>query len=186
MTTKDILNKPMIKTGYSWCGNYDFSTVKYNSFQKLLAKIVWKLAGISPDIGNKMMDIFPKSYRLAMYIHAKEGLSLDNIILKKEAPIYSNLLSECYRCGRTYNTSLDDLRAYSVEINNSRIDLCDSCYEDLRYWIMHLDDKKKTGHWIDTGSGQECSECGEIQHGYDNFRFYCAKCGSKNGIESEE
>lgn len=43
----------------------------------------------------------------------------------------------------------------------------------------------KTGHWIDTGSGQECSECHEIQHGYDNFRFYCAKCGSKNVIESE-
>lgn len=45
--------------------------------------------------------------------------------------------------------------------------------------------QSKTGHWIDTGSGQECSECGEIQHGYDNFRFYCAKCGSKNVIESE-
>ena len=44
----------------------------------------------------------------------------------------------------------------------------------------------KTGHWIDTGSGQECSECGEIQYGYDNFRFYCAKCGSKNVIESED
>jgi len=150
MTTKDILNKPMIKTGYSWCGDYDFSTVKYNSFQKLLAKIVWKLAGISPEMGNKMMDNFPKSYRLAMYIHAKEGL--DNIMLKKEAPIYSNLLTKCYRCGRTYNPSLDDLRAYSVEINNSRIDLCDSCYEDLRHWIMHLDDKKKTPTIIEAES----------------------------------
>lgn len=43
----------------------------------------------------------------------------------------------------------------------------------------------KTGHWIDTGSGQECSECHEIQYGYDSFRFYCAKCGSKNVEESE-
>lgn len=37
----------------------------------------------------------------------------------------------------------------------------------------------KTGHWIDTGSGQECSECGEIQYGYDNFRHFCANCGSR-------
>ena len=43
----------------------------------------------------------------------------------------------------------------------------------------------KTGYWIDTGSGQECSECHEIQYGYDSFRFYCAKCGSKNVAESE-
>ena len=41
------------------------------------------------------------------------------------------------------------------------------------------------GHWIDTGSGQECSECGEIQHGYDNFRYFCAYCGAKM-TESEE
>lgn len=44
----------------------------------------------------------------------------------------------------------------------------------------------KTGHWIDTGSGQECSECGEIQYGYDNFRFYCANCGAKIESEDEE
>lgn len=40
--------------------------------------------------------------------------------------------------------------------------------------------ERPKGHWIDTGSGQECSECGEIQYGYDNFRYYCAKCGSDN------
>ena len=34
------------------------------------------------------------------------------------------------------------------------------------------------GHWIDTGSGQECSVCGEIQYGYDSGRFYCQKCGA--------
>ena len=37
----------------------------------------------------------------------------------------------------------------------------------------------KTGHWIDTGSGQMCSRCGEIQYGYDNFRRFCASCGAK-------
>lgn len=38
---------------------------------------------------------------------------------------------------------------------------------------------EKVGHWRDTGSGQECSECGEIQYGYDSFRKYCANCGAK-------
>lgn len=42
----------------------------------------------------------------------------------------------------------------------------------------------KHGHWIDTGSGQECSVCGEIQYGYDSYRFYCANCGSRmNEVE---
>ena len=34
------------------------------------------------------------------------------------------------------------------------------------------------GHWIDTGSGQECSVCGEIQYGYDSGRFFCQQCGA--------
>ena len=45
---------------------------------------------------------------------------------------------------------------------------------------------EKIGHWIDTGSGQECSECGEIQYGYDNFRNYCAYCGVKmQGVQHD-
>ena len=35
------------------------------------------------------------------------------------------------------------------------------------------------GHWIDTGSGQECSVCGEIQYGYDSGRFFCQNCGAR-------
>lgn len=42
-----------------------------------------------------------------------------------------------------------------------------------------LEQEPKTGYWIDTGSGQQCSECGEIQYGYDNYRRYCAYCGAK-------
>ena len=37
----------------------------------------------------------------------------------------------------------------------------------------------KHGHWIDNASGQECSVCGEMQYGFDNFRNYCANCGAK-------
>ena len=37
---------------------------------------------------------------------------------------------------------------------------------------------QKKGEWIDTGSGQECSVCGEIQYDYDNYRHFCANCGA--------
>ena len=37
----------------------------------------------------------------------------------------------------------------------------------------------KHGRWIDTGSGQECSICKEIQYGYDNGRHYCPNCGAR-------
>ena len=32
----------------------------------------------------------------------------------------------------------------------------------------------KTGHWIDAGSGQECSECGSV---HDTATNYCPDCG---------
>lgn len=41
--------------------------------------------------------------------------------------------------------------------------------------------QRERGEWIDTGSGQECSVCHEIQYGYDNFRHYCPNCGAKMG-----
>lgn len=34
------------------------------------------------------------------------------------------------------------------------------------------------GWWIDTGSGQKCSVCGEFQPGYDNYRNFCSNCGA--------
>ena len=39
--------------------------------------------------------------------------------------------------------------------------------------------ERKTGKWIDTGSGQECDQCHEIQYGYDSGRRFCANCGAK-------
>lgn len=44
--------------------------------------------------------------------------------------------------------------------------------------------KERTGHWIDTGSGQECSVCREIQYGYDTGRHFCSNCGAR--MVSEE
>lgn len=37
---------------------------------------------------------------------------------------------------------------------------------------------RSKGHWIDMERCQECSECGEIQYGYDSFRHFCANCGA--------
>lgn len=41
-------------------------------------------------------------------------------------------------------------------------------------------------YWRDTGSGQECSACKEIQYGYDTGRHYCANCGAKMDAQGEE
>ncbi len=50
-----------------------------------------------------------------------------------------------------------------------------------------LNPKIKQGEWIDTGSGQECNVCHEIQYGYDNFRNFCPNCGAKmkGGADNE-
>ncbi len=44
--------------------------------------------------------------------------------------------------------------------------------------LQKVEPERKKGKWIDTGSGQECSECHEIQYGYDSFRYFCAFCGA--------
>ena len=41
-------------------------------------------------------------------------------------------------------------------------------------------------YWRDTGSGQVCSACKEIQYGYDTGRHYCANCGAKMDGKREE
>lgn len=47
------------------------------------------------------------------------------------------------------------------------------------YDLARKEFERPEGEWIDTGSGQECSQCHEIQYGYDNFRHFCANCGVK-------
>jgi hypothetical protein len=44
--------------------------------------------------------------------------------------------------------------------------------------IVNTVEVRPQGKWIDTGSGQECNVCHEIQYGYDNFRHFCANCGA--------
>ena len=49
-------------------------------------------------------------------------------------------------------------------------------FDGLRH-LPSAQPMRKKGKWIDTGSGQECSECGEIQYGYDSGRNFCPNCG---------
>ena len=52
--------------------------------------------------------------------------------------------------------------------------------------LCDLPTAEKVGKWIDTGSGQECSVCHEIQYGYDNHRHFCANCGADMRGEEDE
>ena len=51
--------------------------------------------------------------------------------------------------------------------------------EDIIDKVQAVSPERPQGEWIDTGSGQECNVCHEIQYGYDNFRHFCANCGAK-------
>lgn len=53
-------------------------------------------------------------------------------------------------------------------------------------YVIQLSSTERTGEWIDTGSGQECSECHEIQYGYDNYRNFCPNCGAKMERSKDE
>lgn len=37
-----------------------------------IANLIWKICGISPSCGNKVMDISPKLYDFAMYNHSRK------------------------------------------------------------------------------------------------------------------
>ena len=83
---------------------------------------------------------------------------------------------------RAANRIFDKLMDYPFEEKDARVR--DSAYIELLI-LPSVTPKQKTGHWIDTGSGQKCSECHEIQYGYDNYRFYCPNCGTKMETKNE-
>lgn len=85
-----------------------------------------------------------------------------------------------------FDTPYTDTISRQAAIDAMREETCLSCW-DAKYILEHLPpvSTEKTGRWIDTGSGQECSNCHEIQCGYDNHRLYCANCGSRNEVVKE-
>lgn len=76
----------------------------------------------------------------------------------------------------------DTLKIYKITINGIIMAVVDR--HDIDEAPTIEAEPVRHGHWIDTGSGQECSVCHEIQYGYDNYRYYCPFCGAKmeNGI----
>ena len=72
-----------------------------------------------------------------------------------------------------------ELIAGTDETNGNEPVFCGKQVIEMLKGLPSVTPQPKIGHWIDTGSGQECSECGEIQYGYDNFRYFCPNCGSK-------
>ena len=60
--------------------------------------------------------------------------------------------------------------------------ICDITYSPESFEAIELAinalKERPQSEWIDTGSGQECNVCHEIQYGYDNFRHFCPNCGA--------
>lgn len=72
--------------------------------------------------------------------------------------------------------ALEDIRNLIWLLEHNEINI--GQYEELiKKWCDA--EPVRHGYWIDTGSGQRCSECHEIQYGHDNYRRYCANCGAK-------
>lgn len=81
--------------------------------------------------------------------------------------------------------SLDDAREDFMSDVYDTLDFlptnneCNKIIDSFDRVTSGIKKESKTGYWIDTGSSQECSECREVQYGYDNFRHFCANCGAK-------
>ena len=87
---------------------------------------------------------------------------------------------------------LIDANALRAEVEKIKHTYQEMSATELGYDILRCIDNAPTveperskGEWIDTGSGQECNVCHEIQYGYDNFRHFCTNCGAemKGGTE---
>ena len=84
----------------------------------------------------------------------------------------------------TNKEAIEELKGMQDFINGTRLK------GEIRAEVFDLAikalEERPQGEWIDTGSGQECNVCHEVQYGYDNFRYYCARCGAqmqKGGAE---
>lgn len=74
---------------------------------------------------------------------------------------------------------IDILETSTVRELNERLDHAENDVQLAIKIIAKLHSRERVhGTWIDTGSGQECSICHEIQYGHDNFRHFCANCGA--------
>ena len=74
----------------------------------------------------------------------------------------------------------DAINALYEECNKDQSLSCPNQFFDGIARIPVADVRENVhGEWIDTGSGEECSVCHEIQYGYDSGRRFCANCGAQ-------
>ena len=65
-----------------------------------------------------------------------------------------------------------------IRANYNCFDESDELYYRALSEAIEAVKAERKGYWIDIGSGQKCSECEEIQYGYDSCRYYCPNCGA--------
>ena len=88
----------------------------------------------------------------------------------------------------------DDFETIRIHLNAYKENLCnqqrwkeaEEYQRIIDRFMAFVSAEPRKGKWIDTGSGQECSECHEIQYGYDTFRYFCAFCGADMRGEEDE
>lgn len=68
-------------------------------------------------------------------------------------------------------------RKLSVPVDVILLNIDDMPTEDVQE-VQH-------GRWINHGSFEVCSVCGEEQYGHDSGRHYCPNCGAKMDEECE-
>lgn len=105
---------------------------------------------------------------------------------------YQNGLQDCYNLIDNVPTISEGLYEAYCRMNDAELEHTErlSFFNSKGELVGFVKERPK-GEWIDTGSGQECNVCHEIQYGYDNFRHFCANCGARMkggadmGVEKE-
>lgn len=85
----------------------------------------------------------------------------------------------------------DELKETIIELRDNngtatQQGVCKFLVNYMNVLEAQIEQERKRGKWIDTGSGEECSICREIQYGYDNFRHFCPNCGAEMGDNDGE
>lgn len=134
------------------------------------------------DLNNpKIIKLGRDRYGDVMYHIPPDLPTVDVVEIKKDGEWEMfDLISSAYYGKRMYFKEDDGIVYSRYSCKYMSVD------EAIREFVSLIDGseidvpERNVGEWIDTGSGEECSVCNEIQYGYDNYRNYCANCGSRN------
>ena len=118
-----------------------------------------------------------------MFLSLADRVEINSVL--NELPSVSTEKTDAYKQGwyDAITTALKETHSVHTEEGHFRV-VQEETLIGVGMAYEHVS-TEKTGRWIDTGSGQKCSNCHEIQCGYDNHRLYCANCGSRNEVVKE-